>query len=482
MRLLEHFAKNVTNQGVPRFGAGRRRRLTIPERLEDRAAPGGGLAGVMATGGLLWLFDEAPFASTDRHDNVATYDTDWVFMVNVSQGPNRHFRLTRSEAFSDAAETTHSTHHPQRDTSPDYYRELAARRIHRAAERLFGEEFARLNADLLGNLPAVDELATALAAGQLTSVRAGRVALSSVPSGLVSGQGSIGGGVLSPASTLSLSVAAPGSAANELPTAKPATQDSDEAAAALPGMGYYAGLGGGAQTLGEEPNTPPEAEDDYYDLLHDTILEEYAPGVMWNDWDDDDDDLTASLVSGPSNAQSFTFNSDGSFTYEPQALWVGSDSFVYEVSDGQDTDEASVSIDVWNTEPVADDDYHDILHDTSIDEPAPGVMENDWDDDDDPITASLVAGPSHADSFGFNSDGSFTYTPTYHYVGTDTFTYHINDQIEDSDIATVTIDVYNTAPVADDDYYDILHDTSIDEPAPGVMENDWDDDDDPITA
>ena len=43
-------------------------------------------------------------------------------------------------------------------------------------------------------------------------------------------------------------------------------------------------------------------------------------------------------------------------------------------------------------------------------------------------------------------------------------------------------DPTNTPPLANDDDYYTLHDTSISEAAPGVMGNDWDDDGDPITA
>ena len=40
-----------------------------------------------------------------------------------------------------------------------------------------------------------------------------------------------------------------------------------------------------------------------------------------------------------------------------------------------------------------------------------------------------------------NADGSFTYTPDANYCGTDSFTYHANDGMDDSNVATVTIEV-----------------------------------------
>jgi hypothetical protein len=41
-----------------------------------------------------------------------------------------------------------------------------------------------------------------------------------------------------------------------------------------------------------------------------------------------------------------------------------------------------------------------------------------------------------------NGDGSFAYTPNYDFVGSDTFTYKANDGVSDSNIATITIEIY----------------------------------------
>lgn len=54
------------------------------------------------------------------------------------------------------------------------------------------------------------------------------------------------------------------------------------------------------------------------------------------DWADDldGDVLTAALLTGPSHASSFTFDSDGGFEYTPMTGYTGEDSFTYTVSDG----------------------------------------------------------------------------------------------------------------------------------------------------
>ena len=78
-----------------------------------------------------------------------------------------------------------------------------------------------------------------------------------------------------------------------------------------------------------------------------------------------------------------------------------------------------------------------------------GVLGNDSDPNGDPLTAVLVSGPSNAASFTLNADGTFTYTPTANFAGTDTFTYRANDGTSNSNLATVTLTVnpVNDAPV-----------------------------------
>ncbi|HIG39610.1 MAG TPA: DUF2341 domain-containing protein [Gammaproteobacteria bacterium] len=81
-----------------------------------------------------------------------------------------------------------------------------------------------------------------------------------------------------------------------------------------------------------------------------------------------------------------------------------------------------------------------------------GVLGNDFDADGDSLNAVLASGPSNAASFSLNTDGSFTYTPSTNFTGTDSFTYKANDGNTDSNIAIVTITVVQPplAPVVAD--------------------------------
>lgn len=191
-------------------------------------------------------------------------------------------------------------------------------------------------------------------------------------------------------------------------------------------------------------NTAPVAVDDGYAINEDTALVVAAPGVLGNDTDADADPLTASVVSGPTNGVLNYFNSDGSFSYTPNADFDDTDTFTYRASDGNGgTDTALVTITVSpvNDAPVAQDDSYMTPKNTTLNVAAPGVLGNDTDVDGDALTAVLVNPPLNAFSFNLNGDGSFSYTPTDGFTGDASFTYKPNDGTVDGNVATVTINV-----------------------------------------
>ena len=77
-----------------------------------------------------------------------------------------------------------------------------------------------------------------------------------------------------------------------------------------------------------------------------------AQACSANDGDVEVDPLTAVLVSGPTNAASFTLNPNGSFTYMPSANFVGTDTFSYLANDG--SADSNVVIVTINVTPVPD--------------------------------------------------------------------------------------------------------------------------------
>ncbi len=235
-----------------------------------------------------------------------------------------------------------------------------------------------------------------------------------------------------------------------------------------------------------QQNDPPNAINDNYTTPKNTPLNvTAASGVLFNDNDPDGDALTAILDTGPSNG-TLNLNADGSFTYTPNAEFVGQDTFTYHANDGLlDSGTATVTINVQdgNLPPVASDDSYTIPINNALTVSAPGVLVNDYDPDGDSLTALLDTGPTNG-TVTLNSDGSFSYTPTTNFFGTDTFIYRASDGVFTSNPATVTIQVLegNIAPAAGNDAYFVLQDQTLSVDAPGVLQNDSDLNGDSLTT
>ncbi|MBA3708453.1 MAG: tandem-95 repeat protein, partial [Planctomycetes bacterium] len=106
-----------------------------------------------------------------------------------------------------------------------------------------------------------------------------------------------------------------------------------------------------------------------------------------------------------------------------------------------------------------------------------GVLSNDVDMEGSPLTAVLVS-TTTSGVLVLNADGSFTYTPTGYFTGTDHFCYRASDGSDPSAITDVTITVTvppNQAPVAVPDSYTVAEDTLLTVPDfRGVIQNDTD--------
>ena len=103
-------------------------------------------------------------------------------------------------------------------------------------------------------------------------------------------------------------------------------------------------------------NDAPVAVADTASTSEDTALSRNAAaGVLANDTDVEGSTLTAVLVTGPSNASSFTLNADGSFDYTPSTDSNGSDSFTYKANDGtadSNTVTVTLTVNAVNDAPV----------------------------------------------------------------------------------------------------------------------------------
>jgi len=79
-------------------------------------------------------------------------------------------------------------------------------------------------------------------------------------------------------------------------------------------------------------NAIPNVIGDRYQTAEDTLLSVSAPGVLANDSDANGHNLTATLIDPPANGE-VVLETDGSFSYLPDADYFGTDTFTYSAVD-----------------------------------------------------------------------------------------------------------------------------------------------------
>ena len=168
--------------------------------------------------------------------------------------------------------------------------------------------------------------------------------------------------------------------------------------------------------------------------------------------DTDGDPLTYHLVTVPTLGQLIITNqSTGEYSYQPDTDAEGTDSFTFIANDGQhDSNTATVTITITPVIPTAvDDSYDGVDEGASLHVTAGGLLANDSDPNNKPLTAVLVSGVSHG-TLSLNSDGTFTYTHDGSKNFTDSFTYKAFNGSQYSNTATASIIItpVNYPPIA----------------------------------
>ncbi len=203
----------------------------------------------------------------------------------------------------------------------------------------------------------------------------------------------------------------------------------------------------GTVTVAVQPmqDTPTAVDDAVATLQNEPVSIE----VLANDIEVDGDPLILAGFTQPAFGTASEV-ADGILRYTPAADWLGTDSFLYVVLDGQGGyDVGSVVVRVGNVAPVALDDDAWTLEETAV---LIDVLGNDGDADGDALFVAYIGRTPNA-SVLINGDGTLTYTPDTDWYGTDSFTYRVSDGWELSAPATVSVTVagVNDAPVAIED-------------------------------
>ncbi|NLW32789.1 MAG: cadherin-like domain-containing protein, partial [Fibrobacter sp.] len=138
--------------------------------------------------------------------------------------------------------------------------------------------------------------------------------------------------------------------------------------------------------------------------------------------------------------------------------------------------------------PVVNDDSYSVKEDSIlVIDKSKGILVNDINPDGNSLKVSLIDSTQNG-LLELNSDGSFIYTASQDFFGSDSFTYKAvdSDNIESAEKATVRIRVepVNDKPVSKPDTFSVVQDAilKIVVKNKGVLNNDHDIDGDSLTA
>ena len=170
-----------------------------------------------------------------------------------------------------------------------------------------------------------------------------------------------------------------------------------------------------------------------------TADEDTAKAITLAGTDVDGSALTYTLVTQPTKGA--LSGTAPALTYTPTSNYNGPDSFTFKVNDGTaDSAVALVSITVAmvNDIPVATNAVVGVLEDTGAvavtltgSTPEPGKT----------LTYSVLTLPTKGTLGG--AAPNLTYTPAANQSGTDSFTFKVNDGLDNSGVATVTLNITN---------------------------------------
>ena len=184
-----------------------------------------------------------------------------------------------------------------------------------------------------------------------------------------------------------------------------------------------------------------------------TAAQAMAKDITLAATDPDGDDLTYTIVTLPSHGT--LSGSEPNVTYTSDGGYSGSDSFTFKANDEtEDSNTATVSITViTNAAPVAES--QSLTFDQDDDQ---AVVLVAIDDDENPLSYSIVDQPDHGSISGVLP--SLIYSPAPGWSGVDSFTFKANDGYVDSNTATITLTVRGI-PVAEDQSLSVLMNSSL---------------------
>ena len=189
-----------------------------------------------------------------------------------------------------------------------------------------------------------------------------------------------------------------------------------------------------AQSFAQISSNPPVANNQVV-----TTAMNAAKSITLVANDPNNDLLMYSIVAQPLHG-TVTTGTGAIRTYTPATNFIGSDSFTFKANDGTlESNIATVTINVQNEPPMANSQDVSVIKNTQV-----SITLTATDPNNDPLTYVLVTRPVN----GILSDTTpnLIYYPNPDYVGSDSFTFKVNDGGTDSNTATVGIMVKEPTP------------------------------------
>ncbi|MEN6534158.1 MAG: Ig-like domain-containing protein [Bryobacteraceae bacterium] len=200
---------------------------------------------------------------------------------------------------------------------------------------------------------------------------------------------------------------------------------------------YDTAIGWHTAIVGITPQTTPIAFSQAITTNYDTPVDITLTADSLNGYT-----LTYTVLTGPSHGT--LAGTAPNLTYTPNVGYSGDDSFTFKANDTTgDSNVATVSIKVrpQNHAPAAANASVTVAAGA-----ASAIALTASDADNDPLTYFIVTPPSHG-SLSSGTGATRTYTPIPGYVGSDEFTFKVNDGITDSNVAVVSITVEEGLPI-----------------------------------
>ena len=184
-------------------------------------------------------------------------------------------------------------------------------------------------------------------------------------------------------------------------------------------------------------NSGPEAIDDIIHILEGTPSTVLPNDIVANDIDPDGDILIIESCTEPANGEVKT-NKDGSFTYTPNDGFIGTDTIVCTIIDGNDGMDTSTIDFIVRPQDFARNDVVVTSMNSAVTVNAPGMLENDYSVEDGSLSVVSCAVPSRG-TLTYDEDGSFTFKPNTLFIGVQNIGCVISDGLGHTDTSNIIV-------------------------------------------